>query len=132
MATKAKKKPAYSDEKKAADLANALQRLPDTWIECRDMRHAWTVMNDFHVTAGQGRRAAEIRRELSCLRCETVRREVYHQTRFGLEKVGQTYGYVDGYEMKGVPRGVKPQAIIHDEMYRRAMDKIAKSQKKGA
>jgi hypothetical protein len=31
--------------------------------------------------------------------------------------------------MKGVPRGVKPQAIIHDEMYRRSMDKIAKSQK---
>jgi hypothetical protein len=126
---KTMKKAAYSDEKKAADLANALQTLPDTWIECRDMRHAWTVMNDFHVSAGQGRKVAEIRRELVCLRCETVRRETYHQTRFGLEKVAQSYGYVEGYEMKGVPRGVKPQAIIHDEMYRRSMDKIAKSQK---
>lgn len=125
MATKTSKK-AYSDQKKAAALANALMDLPDEWVMCRDMRHAWSVLNDFHVTAGKGKVISEIKRELTCVRCKTDRVETYHHTSFGLEKVHQHYRYPEHYQMKGVPRGVKPQALVQDEQYRRAMEKIAK------
>ena len=120
-----------SDKKAAEDLANALQDLPDNWVMCRDMRHAWTVLDDFHVAVRQGSKIQEIRRTLLCLRCATSRREVYHQGTYGLDKVAQHYTYPDNYQIKGVPRGVKPQSIIQQEQWRRAMEKIA-SKAKGA
>lgn len=120
-----KKRRYDEDEQAAADLASALTQLPDNWVMCRDMRHAWDVNVDFHVTESQGSRIREIRRQLVCMRCETVRNEVYHHTRWGLEKVSQSYGYPDDYQIHGVPRGVKPSWLIQEEQYRRTMDRLA-------
>lgn len=122
---KSDKARAYDNKKTAQLLANALTRLPDEWVICRDMRHAWNVLNDFHVSETNGTRINEIRRELVCLRCQTVRLEVYVHTKFGLDKLSQSYRYPDEYQMKGVPRGVKPASIIHQEMYRRSMERLA-------
>lgn len=122
----AKTKKYQSDETAAANLANALTQLPDAWVMCRDMRHAWEVLVDFHVTASKGRTPHEVRRELICARCKTVRKEAYHPTRYhGLEKVSQHYAYPEDYQITGVPRGVKPSWIIQQEQYRRAMERIS-------
>ena len=118
-----------SDEQAAANLATALMGLPDNWVICRDMRHAWDVLVDFHVTEGTKRVIQEVRRELMCLRCETQRLETYHLGRFGLEKVAQHYRYPEHYQIKGVPRGVKPQSIIQQEQFRRSMERVAESAK---
>ena len=53
-----------------------LQEIPETWVMCRDMMHAWSVLNDFHVVGREGK-VVFIRRELVCMRCETVRHEDY-------------------------------------------------------
>lgn len=113
------------DEQAAADLANALMDLPDDWVMCRDMRHAWHVLEDFHVVTTQARHIQELGRTLICLRCNTLRVETYHAGRFGLDKVRQHYTYPENYQIKGVPRGVKPQSIVQQEQYRRAMEKVA-------
>lgn len=127
---KARKNRKYVDNEQAANqLAEALTHLPDPWIICRDMRHAWNVLVDFHVTQGKGRNWTELRRILSCGRCETERIEVYHHGRYGLDKVGQHYKYPEHYQIKGVPRGVKPQSIVQEEQFRRAMERIASSAK---
>jgi hypothetical protein len=118
-----------TDKKAAADLANALMELPDNWIMCRDMRHAWGIQEDFHVYTRQGKQIQELRRILSCLRCETLRHEIYHVGRYGLDKVRQGYSYPEHYQIKGVPRGNKPQSIVQQEQYRRAMEKVAKSKR---
>lgn len=115
----------YSDQQAADDLANALTKLPDEWVDCRDMRHSWRVSVDFHVSEAAGRHPNEIRRELVCTRCETIRKEVYHHTARGLDKVHQGYAYPEEYQIKGVPRGVKPSSIVQEEQYRRAMERIA-------
>jgi hypothetical protein len=115
----------YSDDQAAADLANALMDLPDDWVMCRDMRHAWHVMEDFHVSKNRGHSIQELNRTLICMRCTTLRIEVYHSGRFGLDKVRQHYTYPDNYQIKGVPRGVKPQSIVQNEQYRRAMERAA-------
>lgn len=120
-----KQKKYVSDEKLAEQLADALTTLPDNWIMCRDMRHAWEVDEDFHVTKGQGLNIASVRRTLVCVRCETLRVEKYHSLKWGLEKVAQHYVYPDNYQIHGVPRGVKPSFIIQGEQYRRAMSRIA-------
>lgn len=118
-----KKPSAYVQGSDAANTFSArLRDLPEKWVSCRDMRHAWATLNDFHVT---GKGHVQIQRQLVCMRCETVRFEVYERTATGLDKVGQSYGYPDGYQIPGVPRGVKPQAIIQQEQYRRAMERVA-------
>lgn len=119
-----------NDDKLAHALADALTALPDNWIMCRDMRHAWEVNEDFHVSKSKGSKAVEIRRVLDCLRCETKRIEVYHQTKWGLEKVRQNYDYPEHYQIHGVPRGVKPSYIVQGEVYRRSMSKVATVAKK--
>ena len=120
----------YATDKDAVKTLQAgLKKLPEKWVMCRDMRHAWAVLNDFHVpasTPGQKAVTLQIQRELVCMRCETVRYESYERTRDGrLDKVAQGYGYPEGYQIPGVPRGVKPQQIIQAEQYRRAMEKAA-------
>lgn len=116
-----------SDAKASAALANALTELPDEWVMCRDMKHAWKVINDFHVTTTyrHGARIQVISRTLGCMRCETERHENYLNTSTGLDKISQHYSYQDGYQLKGIPRGNKPQSIVQGEQYRRSMERIA-------
>lgn len=125
-----------SNSAAARALAKGLTILPDTWVMCRDMRHAWSVDEDFHVEPGQveGRKIQRLRRMLVCMRCETRRIETYAKGRYGLDKIGQYYVYPVGdgglsYQIQGVPRGVKPQSIVQQEQYRRAMEKIAGAEK---
>ena len=117
----------YSEGTAAAKrLADRLKEAPDAWVACRDMMHAWATLNDFHVSGRHGK-VLEIRRDLVCMRCETVRHEDYDATKAGLEKVRQSYTYPRGYQFPGVPRGVKPKAIVQQEQYRRAMERVAKA-----
>lgn len=120
-----------SDRAAASRLASALTELPENWIACRDFMHAWTVENDFHVVPPDHsrRKQLEIARTLVCTRCETIRKEVYIQERFGLNKIAQSYSYPENYQIPGVPRGVKPKSIVQAEQYRRAMEKIAVGQR---
>ena len=118
----------YQNTAAAKDLASALTLLPDRWVVCRDVRHAWSVMNDFYITpmaTSRGSKITRIDRDLVCMRCETVRHEIYHHSRSGMEKVSQGYEYPEGYQIPGVPRGMKPSAIVQQEQYRRAMERVA-------
>lgn len=119
--------------KKEQESFNALkkdvQNLPDQWVACRDMRHAWQVMTDFHVNDESGR-GPEIRRELSCMRCETVRRESYENNKYGLDRVATTYIYPDKYQLHGLPQGINLSGLVRQDQYRRAMEKIAVSNRR--
>lgn len=121
------------DKKATAHLAASLKTLSDPFLVCRDVRHAWVVENNFHVTPSQqegGRvRITHIARDLACMRCNTWRHEHYVMTKHdGLEKVGQSYEYPEAYQIPGVPRGVKPSTIISQEVYRRALEEAAHAQ----
>lgn len=116
-----------SDARAAKALSEGLQRLPDNWIMCRDMRHAWSVEENFHVEPSQsvGRKLQAVRRVLVCMRCETRRVEHYLAGRYGLDKDSQHYIYPADYQLPGVPRGVKPASIVQQEQYRRVMEAAA-------
>lgn len=124
------KKKTYTDEQLAGALADALEGLPDNFLTCRDMRHAWDLEQDFYVEAKATVKTGNIRRRLRCLRCDMKRVERYVQMKWGLEKVGQSYVDPEGYRIHGVPRGVKPSVIIQGEQFRRSMEKVAATTKK--
>lgn len=126
-----KKQSPYQNKRDSEALAEALMDLPENWLMCRDMRHAWQIQEDFHVEKNKGKTAQTVKRTLTCLRCSTLRTEHYLMERLGLNKVAQNYTYPEDYQMKGIPRGNKPSSIIQGEQFRRTMEKVAQAQGAG-
>jgi hypothetical protein len=119
--------------KSSPEVAKKIASLPPAYLDCRDpgLRHAWMRLNDFHVIeqyAEEGTKVIAIGREEVCGRCDTVKHERFLSTRSGgLQKIGQSYSYPEGYLMPGVPRGVTPSTVVHQEQYRRAMEHVARA-----
>lgn len=130
MTTATKTKPVAAKPKSKGqvtkDYKKALTVLPENWVMCRDVRHAWSVLNDFHVTPVEGSKSVHFGRDLLCERCGTQRKEIYLMRRAtGLDKVAQDYVYPEGYQMTGLERPEERTAILQFEQYRRAMARSA-------
>jgi hypothetical protein len=123
-----------NDEAARHALSEALSGVPENWLLCRGIRHSWDVIQDFHVTAKEGRVVHEIQRTLECSRCETQRIEKFVVTRDGLDKTGQKYEYPEGYQFKGlgIMRGVKPQSMVLAEQFNRVMGAAATRARRAA
>ncbi len=113
-----------------------LEVLDDNFLACRDIRHLWEVTRDFYVyemaheaSKKTPKGALIVARDLKCPRCKTLRREVYVQRTWGIEKIRNTYSYASGYRVHGIPRGVTPSNVIHNIQYRRSMERLANKMK---
>jgi hypothetical protein len=80
---------------------NPLRKLPDAFLACRDLRHAWEPLGYFRER-GSGRGGGPIIRKLRCLRCGTLRRDVLSNS--FTEKTTHYYGHPEGYRMEGAGR----------------------------
>ncbi len=120
----------YDNEAEATQmLAAALHELPENRLFCRGLRHAWDVDEDFHVYKTHGSDLLHLRRTFKCMReCGVRVTEIFINTKRGIERTSRYMDYsgAEGYQIPGVPRGVKPLSIIQQEQYRRAMEKVAK------
>lgn len=74
-----------------AQHAERLRGYSDTFLMCRDLRHAWEP-------SGLWREGGRVRRRLTCSRCHTQRVDCW--TRFG-QREQPKYIYPDDYQMKG-------------------------------
>lgn len=112
-------------EEQEQAVALALEDMPDQYLACRGMRHAWAVMNDFYIMAGDiGARF--LRRDLTCTRdCGTIRHDTWllGRSRNGVPTITQKlpahYAYPADYQLHGVPRGVKSSTLVFQEELRR-------------
>lgn len=106
-----------------------VKNLPPNYLDCRDpgLRHQWDKTADFHVIkmATTGRKIEGLGRTETCLRCGCVKNERFIVTKHGIEKVGHSYDYPEGYLLPGIPRGVMPSTVIYQENYRRALEVVA-------
>lgn len=120
-----------TDKVAARGFAKRLQALPDAYLECRDMRHAWYISHDFHVAPDtiEGGRVVLLDRVLSCERCPGKRTQHFKQGRYGLEKLGETRYSPSSYRIPGVPPGVRTQIIVQQESYRRSLEKAVGAKK---
>src|SRR5437660_1472348 len=77
-----------------------LPDMPENYLECRDVRHAWRTAGWF-----RGQRRA-LRRVLECIRCSTQRIDEFKAD--GSERTILGYRHADGYLLAGDGR---PTAI---------------------
>lgn len=98
-----------------------LDTLSETYLECRDLMHAWKVEQDFLIRdAGTRRKLGIVRRLLCCTRCETRREDLIWMKTFA--RLSSRYIYPDGYGVRGNHRGVVSKAEVRSEAYRRAVE----------
>lgn len=95
---------------------NALAGVPDAYLECRSMKHAWqqdtlfTLVDTGRETSRRARGGERVfaERNLTCLRCGMERSDAYRVTKIGrytaLKKLTSTYTPPEGYYVKGAGR----------------------------
>lgn len=83
----------------------ALFGYDETWLLCRDVRHAWAV-------EGYYREGTNVRRKLHCLRCSTTRTDTW-TARGG--RIRNQYQHPEGYRITG---GIKLQDVREEELRR--------------
>jgi len=78
-----------------------MRDLPDEFLACRDLRHAWEELGYFRER-GSGRGGGPIIRKLRCLRCGTLRLDILSNS--FAEKTTHYYGHPEGYRLEGMGR----------------------------
>lgn len=123
-------------EAQVEHLRGEIADLPENYLQCRDLKHAWNVERDYYVLDEYAEPGyitdGEIARDLKCLRCESGRQEVYQVRTWGIEKIKNSYHYAEGYQVHGVPRGLTPKNLVQSVQYEKAMAKIKKAKARKA
>lgn len=68
-------------------------------LQCRDFGHAWKWVTDFKKVRGVNDKPALLTRQVTCMRCGTIRNDEYKYP--SMEKVKSTYIYAEGYRVVG-------------------------------
>jgi hypothetical protein len=99
------------------DFLAAIANVPDSYLQCRSMMHAWQedgpgfiVVDSERETTRRARGGQRVfaERHLECLRCGMTRSDAYQITsshgHTALRKVATTYGPPEGYYVQGAGR----------------------------
>lgn len=114
-------------------LAEALAGKDDVELTCRGMRHAWKESGLTWQMPTERYDLPVIRLNWTCSRgCGVKRQDLLtvkparRNRSYSIvsRSVGH-YTYPEGYQIPGIPRGVKPSTVIWQEYVRRAMENAA-------
>lgn len=112
--------PKEARERKAAvqHFSKRLHDMPNAFIQCRDMRHAWEVVRSYHLdTTAEGKKPQYVSRQLECNRCGCVRTDVLNVRTF--DKVATSYDYPEGYTILGNKVGRGTANLVRRAVYER-------------
>jgi hypothetical protein len=91
--------------------------MPNVYIQCRDMRHAWVVAQSYRYI-DEGKKAPKyVSRKLECSRCGCVRTDVLNVRTF--DKVATSYDYPEGYTILGNKVGRGTANLVRRAVYER-------------
>jgi len=82
-------------KRNARKFATSVRDIPDTYLICRDLGHAWDYKTDSVLYDAQGKRAIEVTRTVKCLRCKMDRVDHYELPSF--IRTRTKYSYPDHY-----------------------------------
>lgn len=103
---------------KESDLLGVLQQYREDFLACRELgQHTW-VLDDSYYRQPNG----FVQRELTCMRCTTVRKDVYVIHRHRLMPHGRQYIYPDGYLVKETIGVDQSRGLFRYEAFRRAIN----------
>lgn len=77
-----------------ADRVEVAEDYPDEFFDCRDLRHAWARLGQYHAYG-------EIVRVLICTRCKSAARDFWSPR--GIRLRPRQYDYAEGYLIPGGP-----------------------------
>lgn len=76
-----------------------LSTLPEKFLDCRDMMHAWKRSGGYRPVGAAKGNVKFLKRAVVCTRCGTEREDVYSMRT--MDKVSTSYHYPEGYQIKG-------------------------------
>lgn len=124
--------PVVLDARNKRVLRAALPSVPGRYLECRDLMHAWEVIDDFRAVPETKDSYGYIERTVCCMRCEAVRTERYQETKDGLIRTRTKYEYPAGYTLDELPSGPKPVSIVREELWRRVSERSQSRRRRAA
>jgi hypothetical protein len=93
-----------------------LQGYDGQFLRCRDLRHLWDIDEDYTL-----RSDGWVTRKMKCLRCETMRTEIFAiVNNQRLVKQSTSYAYPEGYQTHGLPSARGLSEILRYESLRRS------------
>ncbi len=112
MATKTKRRVRTERGVRGVDLIGelttveeALTNYDGTYLDCRDLRHAW-------IRQGYWSDGGAVKRRLLCERCGTTRTDSWSFD--GRERLSGSYDYVEGYLLEGVDGHAAATDVRHE------------------
>lgn len=117
------------------NLQSLLQDIPDTFLECRDMRHWWTVTRGLHISESYDD-GDIVERHSECKRgCGTVKTERYmlRMDRWGVQRLEfdrTSYDYPEGYLMSAMAQADHAREILRYESMRREIERSKATRRK--
>lgn len=109
----------------AEDIGHQIQNLDDTYLQCRDLRHKWSVPKGFFKVEVEGgvRGAIYVEREVVCERCSLPRIELFRIHPRWMERISVHYDYkaVPGYRLHGDKTGLDVTGMVRLELYMRSI-----------
>lgn len=113
----------YEAARARSDLARELRTLPDEFVACRDLQHAWDKATEFFLEDYMyaGAQQQRIVRRMTCLRCHTERTDRFKIVDHGLVKTRSDYKYPEGFMIHKFPPGTKPLSVVRAESLRRSL-----------
>jgi hypothetical protein len=111
----------------------AIENMPDEYLQCRDVKHPWEVVRDYHLVDAEREEGiyprhghnVYVRRLLRCPRCGKKRSDAFivaTKSRWqALERLGSTYEDPPGYGVAGIGHLPGTGDMIRGEAYRRVM-----------
>lgn len=104
-----------------------LEDLQDTYLECRDLRHAWrrSSLHDISVTRNTSNKIIEFTRVITCARCGCERHQTYSVPSMEIRR--SRYVYPQGYMLIGShsdPSNRVDAGDIRREVFKRVYARI--------
>jgi hypothetical protein len=94
----------------------------DRFLECRDLKHSWSWLNDFQPYRS-GKKIVSMTRVVECTRCGSTRFDEFSMPT--MEKVGSKYYPTPGYRIVGF-KGYVPVSAVRREILARQKAKTQK------